>query len=66
MPDTWGAKQIINFYRYVKNIYDRTMSILYGHQIPDGVSAHQCMLASERVLAKEWDTPEEDEAWKEL
>jgi prevent-host-death family protein len=24
------------------------------------------MLASERVLAREWDTPEEDEAWQNL
>jgi prevent-host-death family protein len=24
------------------------------------------MVASERVLAKEWDTPEEDEAWADL
>jgi prevent-host-death family protein len=24
------------------------------------------MLASERVLAREWDTPEEDEAWQDL
>ena len=26
----------------------------------------QCMLASENVLANEWDTPEEDEAWAHL
>ena len=25
-----------------------------------------CMLASEEVLAKAWNTPEEDEAWKDL
>lgn len=24
------------------------------------------MLASEKVLSKEWDTPEEDEAWADL
>jgi len=24
------------------------------------------MLASERVLARDWDTPEEDEAWQDL
>lgn len=27
---------------------------------------NECMLASEPSLAKEWDTPEEDEAWKDL
>ena len=25
-----------------------------------------CMLASEEVLAEAWNTPEEDEAWKDL
>jgi AbrB family looped-hinge helix DNA binding protein len=25
-----------------------------------------CMLASEEALAEVWDTPEEDEAWKDL
>jgi hypothetical protein len=28
--------------------------------------AYQMMLASEQVLAKDWDTPEEDEAWAHL
>lgn len=29
-------------------------------------SARDCMVASEPVLAQEWNTPEEDEAWKDL
>ncbi len=28
--------------------------------------AMMCMLASEDVLAEAWNTPEEDEAWKDL
>lgn len=28
--------------------------------------AYQTMLASETTLAREWDTPEEDEAWADL
>ena len=28
--------------------------------------AHECYIASEDVLARDWDTPEEDEAWKDL
>ncbi|MBM4030384.1 MAG: DUF2281 domain-containing protein [Planctomycetes bacterium] len=28
--------------------------------------AFQTMLASEEVLARDWDTPEEDEAWADL
>ncbi len=27
---------------------------------------YQTMLASEQVLKREWDTPEEDEAWADL
>lgn len=30
------------------------------------VSAWELMLASEKSLAKEWDTPEEDQAWAHL
>jgi hypothetical protein len=29
-------------------------------------NVYRLMLASERILAKEWDTPEEDEAWANL
>jgi hypothetical protein len=29
-------------------------------------SAYHTMLSSEAVLAKDWDTPEEDEAWADL
>ena len=28
--------------------------------------AMACVIASEEVLAEAWDTPEEDEAWKDL
>ena len=30
------------------------------------LEVYQTMLASERVLRREWDTPEEDEAWADL
>lgn len=30
------------------------------------LEAQATMIASERVLAKEWNTPEEDEAWADL
>jgi hypothetical protein len=30
------------------------------------ISARELMLASEDLLAKEWDTPEEDKAWADL
>jgi hypothetical protein len=33
---------------------------------PAGSEAWQTMLASELVLRKDWDTPEEDAAWADL
>lgn len=35
-----------------------------GHEI--GSEAYQTMLASEAVLRRDWDRPEEDEAWANL
>ncbi len=32
----------------------------------DSSEAFQAMLASEDVLARDWNTPEEDEAWADL
>ena len=29
-------------------------------------SSFQMMQATERILSRDWDTPEEDEAWKDL
>lgn len=29
-------------------------------------SSFQMMQASEKILSRDWDTPEEDEAWKDL
>lgn len=34
--------------------------------IGDGFRFFTTMIASESVLAKDWDTPEEDEAWADL
>lgn len=32
----------------------------------EGLTSRDCMLISESALSREWLTPEEDEAWKEL
>ena len=40
-------------------------SLLNGTQIEESL-ARQTALASELTLAKIWDTPEEDEAWRHL
>ncbi len=35
-------------------------------QIDEEISARECAILSESSLKKIWDTPEEDEAWKDL
>jgi len=36
---------------------------LYQYPLND---SNYCMMMSEKVLAKEWSNPEENEAWKDL
>ena len=36
---------------------------LYQYPLKD---SNYCMMMSEKVLAKEWSNPEENEAWKDL
>ena len=48
----------------LQEIYDFVLFLKHRKtSIKDGVSTH---LASESVLAKDWNTPQEDEAWKDL
>ncbi len=58
-------KQII---KELENVSDETLSKLLDHikdikQEEDKILTH---FASEKVLAKDWLTPEEDEQWKDL
>lgn len=39
---------------------------IFEHDLPLGTSAFPFMAASENVLARDWDTPEEDAAWAYL
>jgi hypothetical protein len=43
----------------VETLFFRLVEIRYSE-------AYQTMLASERVLYQEWNSPEEDEAWADL
>jgi len=43
--------------------YDNRIELRPINQITEGLSR---ALLSESVLAKDWNTPEEDEAWKDL
>jgi hypothetical protein len=49
----------------LKELYDFLLFLKYKKQTAteDEVKTH---VASEKVLSREWDTPEEDEAWKNL
>ena len=48
----------------LQEIYDFILFLKYRKiSIKEGVDTH---LASESVLAKDWNTPQEDEAWKDL
>lgn len=50
-------------------LYSNDLSDIISHRIirnPPLSEAYQMMLASEAVLARDWDQPEEDEAWANL
>lgn len=47
----------------LKEIYDYLLFLKSKNAKEDAVFTH---LASEKVLSRDWDSPEEDEAWKNL
>ncbi len=47
----------------LKEIYDYLIFLKGKKTKEDGVFTH---LASEKVLSRDWNSPEEDEAWKNL
>ena len=51
-------------------VYDFVSALLERERSPsdilDGSSAFETMLASEAVLRRDWDRPEEDAAWAHL
>lgn len=47
----------------VSNETDRSLSIIVDIDFNQPIA---CMIATEKVLAREWNTPEEDEAWADL
>jgi len=50
-----------NFY-----ISAETAPVIHVEVDVDPNQAFACMIASENILEKEWNTPEEDEAWADL
>jgi hypothetical protein len=50
-------------YDFVSFLAERQPQIL---QILESSESYQTMLASQEILAKDWNRPEEDEAWRNL
>jgi hypothetical protein len=49
----------------LKEVYDFLL-FLKAKRMNSGENKVQTHIASEKVLSRDWDTPEEDEAWKDL
>ncbi len=47
-------------------VYSFVTSLLDGTPPEENYAAFQTMLASEEVLRRDWNRPEEDEAWADL
>jgi hypothetical protein len=56
---TLSADKLTAVYHFVSYLADQDFDI-------SDVSARELMFASESLIAKDWDTPEEDEAWADL
>ena len=56
---TLSTDKLAAVYHFVSYLADRDFDM-------SDVSARELMLASESLIAKDWDTPEEDKAWADL
>jgi hypothetical protein len=56
---TLSADKLTAVYHFVSYLADQDFDI-------SDVSARELMFASESLIAKDWDTPEEDKAWADL
>ncbi|MBA3601556.1 MAG: hypothetical protein H0W45_10040 [Acidobacteria bacterium] len=56
---TLSADKLTAVYYFVSYLADQDFDI-------SDVSARELMFASESLIAKDWDTPEEDKAWADL
>ncbi len=57
--------ELLDFALFLQQLAQRSESgeLVYA---TDNITAYDCMLASEEVLARDWNTPEEDKAWTNL
>jgi len=56
---TLSEDKLTAVYHFVSYLADRNFDM-------SDVSAKELMFASESLIAKDWDTPEEDKAWADL
>ena len=56
---TLSKDKLVAVYHFVSYLAENEL------QMSD-ISAKELMFASESLIAKEWDTPEEDKAWADL
>ena len=57
-----SAQQLASVFDYVSFLIERDVN----QDVDDGSDSLQTMLASEALLGKDWDRPEEDAAWRDL
>jgi hypothetical protein len=57
------AAQVLNFAVFLRQ---SPAAVLSAWPINEDDAAMECALLSEDALSIDWDTPEEDEAWKHL
>lgn len=58
-----STDKLIVVYDFVSYLLKRDENLWQHKEISD---TYQTMIASEAVLRRDWDRPEEDEAWKDL
>ncbi len=56
---TLSADKLTAVYHFVSYLAEQDFDM-------SDVSARELMVASESLIAKDWDTPEEDKAWADL
>jgi len=56
---TLSKDKLTAVYHFVSYLADQDFDV-------SDVSARELMFASESLIAKDWDTPEEDKAWADL
>ncbi|MBF0231370.1 MAG: hypothetical protein HQK63_17550 [Desulfamplus sp.] len=61
---TLSDEKLVVVFDFISYLADRELNkSLLDEATPDAI---ECMYASEQVLTRDWNLPEEDESWKNL